>query len=293
MNGLSEHTLLMNVIICLTRKSRDLPSSLFDQGYQLEYIGLKFTNRAGEEIHPDLSIKGHSESTLLLVDCKSGGLKHLQAQRYSKLTPEDIVSASVTRLDSKGLILDVTFAGTDKAGPKLLEAESRENYGLPIVIFDRFLLQKQGPGKFRNPNLESLFNQGVTFPKRCPTGFYPFSPDDSRAHILTEVASVLFEMHRKQCEFSEEEVLKEAHPFYDNFDDDERNQLKGRLGSILSEIPQEKDYRWVLTKQNHKWMIDPQMSTQRLQKAIQEYVELVDYRDKQTNLIEIFKRQST
>jgi len=282
----------MNVIICLTRKSRDLPSSLYTQGYQLEYIGPKFTNRAGEEIHPDLSIKGHSESTLLLVDCKSGGLKPLQALRYSKLVPEDIVSAGVTSLDSKGLIVDVTFAGTAKAAPKLLEAESKGNYGLPIVIFNQILLQKLGPGKFKNPNLEGLFSKGIVFSKKCPTGFYPFSPDDSRAHILTEIAPVLFEMHRKESEFSEEDLLKAAHPFYDNFDDVERNQLKGRLGSILSEIPQEEAYRWVLTKQNHKWMIDPQMSAQKLQKAIQEYIELVDYKDKQTNLIDIFARQS-
>lgn len=262
---------------------------MYNLGYQLEFIGPRFTNRDGETINPDISIKGHSESTLLLVDCKSGGLEHKQARRYSKLTAEDVISANITTLNSKSLLLDIALAGGHKAEPKLLEAEARENYGLPILILDNLLLQKRGDKNFNNQNLEGLFIQGVRFPGNLPTGFYPFSPDDSRSHILAEVAPVLYEMHRKDCEFSEEDLLREAHPYYDYFDDHEKSQLKARMGSILSSIHQDRDYRFVLDKQN-KWKIDSEMTPQRLQKCIQEFINKTEEDDKQAKLPDLFKR---
>jgi hypothetical protein len=291
MSRLSEHTLLMNVIICLTRKNKDLPSSLYNLGYQLEFIGPRFTTRMGEPVNPDISIKGHSERTLFLVDCKSGGLKHKQAQIYAKLTPEDVISAGVSGLDSKGLIVDVAFAGGNKAEPKLLEAEALGNYGLPILILDNLLLQKRGDNEFKNQNLEGLFSQGVTFRGKLPTGFYPFSPDDSRSHILAEIAPVLYEMHRRDCEFSEDDLLEKAHPYYECFDDQEKRQLKSRIGSILSSIPKEHDYRFLINKQN-KWKIDSDMTPQRLQKAIQEFINKIEEADKQTTLPDLLKRAS-
>jgi len=291
MKGLSEHTLLVNAAICLTRKSEEFPSPLFDMGYQLECIGLKFSNRDGETINPDLSIKGDLHGTLLLVDCKSGGVKHLQAARYARLTAEDIVSANVTSMDSANLVLDIAFFGTGKNREKLIEADNRGQYGIPIVILDKLLLKKD-VHQFKTQELEALFDKGVTFRKRIPTSFYPFSADDPPSYILNEIAPFLCIMHLQNEEFSEDDILQKAHPFLDYSDDDEKASLKGRIGNLLSSMQKDQDYRFLLDKQK-KWKIDPEISSKNLKSAIQKFIEKLEKSERDTRLSDFEAFQKT
>jgi hypothetical protein len=272
MSGLSDHTRLINAIICLTRKNTDLPSPLFEKGYQLECIGLSFTNLMGNTINPDLSIKGDSDKVLLLVDCKSGGLEQDQAQRYASLSPADIVSQNVTTLDSVGLQLEIMFVGSGKNEKKLLDGENKTKCAIPVVILkNTMVLVMQGPNHFKNGILNEIFGKGIQFNHAIPTGFYPFSADDSPSYILTEISPILLQMHLKESEFSEDEILRESHQYYDYLDKKERDALRARIGFILNAIKKDQDFRFVFDRQK-KWKIDPQFSIITLKKAIQEFV---------------------
>jgi hypothetical protein len=256
----------MNAIISLTRKERGIPRPLFQLGYQLECIGLKFPNRAGETVNPDLSIKGDVQRNLLLVDCKSGGVKHSQAERYAKLTSNEVIAANITSLESSNLVLDVSFVGMHKNENKLLEAEDKNKYGLPIIILDGLLMQKKGPNRFKNDDLNTVFDKGINFYAKIPTGFYPFSADDRNSYILEEIAQVLFEMHAKNLEFTEEDILLKAHPFHDYLEPGEKDSLKGCIGRILSLVEKDSDFRFVISKQK-KWKIDPEIGIGPLRKG--------------------------
>jgi hypothetical protein len=276
----------MNAIICLTRKQSGVPGPLFEHGYQLECIGLKFSNRVGETVNPDLSLKGDSERTLLLVDCKSGGVKESQARTYANLSPDDVVAANITSLDSKNLILDITFVGMSKNEKKLLYAEAKNRYGLPVVIFEGLFMQKRGSNSFRNKRLDDLFQQGIKFRGKIPTDFYPFSADDLDSYILNEIAPILFEMHRKSLEFTVDDILREAHQFFDYLDNEEKDTLKGRIGWILRLIVQDQDLRFLLSKQK-KWKIDPEVSAIYLKKGIQKFIEKCEVDEEKLKIVKL------
>lgn len=280
--GLSEHTLLVNVAICLTRKSDEFPCPLFDIGYQLECIGLKFSNRDGQIINPDLSIRGDPHRSLFLVDCKSGGMKHIQAGRYAKLAAEDIVSANATSMDSANLVLDIAFFGTDRNREKLAEADKRGQYGIPVVILHKSLLKKD-INQFKTQKLDELFANGVTFLRGIPTSFYPFSVDDSSSYLLMEIAPILCVKHLHNEEFSEDDILREAHPFYDYLGDDERAALKGRIGNLLSSMSEEQDYRFLIDRQK-KWKINEEIKPKVLRSAIENYIQKLEKLEGATKL---------
>lgn len=282
----------MNAVISLTRKEKGVPLPLFQLGYQLECIGLRFPNRAGETVNPDLSIRGDAEKNLLLVDCKSGGIKRFQAERYAKLTSDDVIAANITSLESRNLVLDVSFAGMHKNESKLLEAEDKNKYGLPIIILDGLLIQKKGPNRFKNENLNTVFDKGVNLCSKIPTGFYPFSADDRNSYILEEIAPVLFEMHAKNLEFTEEDALLRAHPFHDYLDAGEKDSLKGCIGKILSLVEKDPDFRFVISKQK-KWKIDPDIGIVHLRKGIQALIERWSEVEETPRLSEFFSRESS
>jgi len=288
---LCDHTLLINAIISLTRKEKGIPRPLFQLGYQLECIGLRFPNRHGDTVNPDLSIRGDVERNLLLVDCKSGGVKHAQAEIYARLTSEDIVAANITSLESRNLILDLTFAGMRKNEKKLLDAEDRNKYGLPIVVLDSLSMQKRGSNRFKNERLNELFDKGINFGGKIPTGFYPFSADDRNSYILGEIAPVLFEMHAKGLEFTPEDILTKAHPYHDYLDSGEKDALKGGIGRILSRIEQDPDFRFVISKQKTKWMISPDIGIVYLRRGIQELIEKWSEEEETPKLFEFFSRE--
>jgi hypothetical protein len=269
----------MNAMICLSRKSQRTSSPLFDLGYQLEYIGPRFANRQGQIINPDLSFKGDAHHTILLTDCKTGGLDHEQATKYSRLSPEDIISANITTLDSAGLVLDIVFVGGKKSEQKLLEAELRNSYGIPIVILRDGSLKKKGQNHFRNSTLDSLFANGVIFSTKIPTGYYPFSSDDPPSYMLASIAPIMLDMLMRNVEFSEDDIIQKAHPLYDYLDKNEKVALKAKIGRLLTSIGEDTEFRFTIDKQK-KWKIDPDMSLTRFKKMIQALIEKMEPSEK-------------
>jgi len=175
------------------------------------------------------------------------------------------------------------FVGTAKNEKRLLEEEEEGKYGLPILILRDSLLVKVGQNQFKSGILEGIFAKGVTFGKRIPTAFYPFSADDPSSYILTEISPILLEMQMNDSEFSEDELLHKAHQYYDYLDKKEKDALRGRIGFILSSIKKDQDFRFVLDRQK-KWKIDRDFSPVTLKKAIQEYIRKLEREEEPSKL---------
>jgi len=110
MEGLSEHTVLVNGMIGLCTKTRGWPSTLKDLGYKVEYIEPTFINSEGKKVNPDILFTSNKLIHALITECKGGiSVEDEQLEKYSKITV-DTVRNWVSVYDASRLSLDLCFA---------------------------------------------------------------------------------------------------------------------------------------------------------------------------------------
>ena len=233
MRELSNHTKLMNLILCLSQKNRSCEPVLFNKHYIVETIELDFNKQNGEKINADISLKNPQTNNLLFVECKDGGLELDQAKRYASLDKLDIVTAGVTSLvgDFKH---ETAYVTSKESKDKLIEGIKKSSLKFPVIAAgdERLKLEQNS---FNCPILQEIFSgKGIQLPKDIPVFYYPFSKDDSDAHILSFIGPVLIK-HRGQ-EFDEEDILRSTHNLYEFIDLSSQKSLKSRIGILLNRL---------------------------------------------------------
>ena len=191
MKGLSNHTKLMNMIICLSNKNRHCTPELFNNHYILESIELSFNKLNGKTIHADVCLINPKLNNFILLECKDGGLEIDQAKRYATLDQKDIINACVSPL-SGNFTHEVVYLGCENKGDKLIDAIKYNSFNFPILISDEDKI-KLTHNDFDCQILQQIFtkNGGVDLPNPFSTFFYPFGADDSNAYILSCISNVL------------------------------------------------------------------------------------------------------
>lgn len=231
MKGLSNHTKLMNMIICLSNKNRHCTPELFNNHYILESIELSFNKLNGKTIHADVCLINPKLNNFILLECKDGGLEIDQAKRYATLDQKDIINACATTL-SDDFTHEVVYLGSENKADKLIDAIKLNYFNFPILVSDENKI-KLRHNDFNCQILQKIFTQngGIDLPNPVPTFFYPFGKDDSNAYILRYISPVLIGF--RGTEFSVEDVIKSVHTLYGYIDDSSLNELKRKVAKLL------------------------------------------------------------
>lgn len=239
----SNHTRLMNLIINLSVKNRQCRPVLYEHNYILDTIEVKFNKLDGRKISADLLLKNPQLNRLLFVECKDGGLELDQAQRYNSMSSEDILKARITTLSGR-IAHEVAYFGSEKNRDKLVENIKRNKFDFPVLM-ETFQNEKHwiklDHNHFSCDILESIFSKsdGVNMP-RYSLNYYPFGSDDSDAYVLSRIAPVLIHFMANGEEFNPEDILVKTHNLFDHVDNPSINELKGRIGKLLSDLSKDK-----------------------------------------------------
>lgn len=259
MRELSEHTILMNIILGLVSKHKNFPHTLAEKGYQLESICPSFLNKEGKEINPDIILKSHEESNLFLGDCKTGTLQKEQSLAYQELSSTELREQQIVSLPGE-FTIDISYICLEKNLEKI--KEKVESWGLSSVILcklNKGVLKIEGNSTFKSQILNEIFKEGINIPQDSPLIYYSFSPEDPEEYILLYVLpSILaLSLKAKKDSFTLEELLRETHNLYDYLDEKEKKKLRAKVSKLLS-VLERNDLKEFLNKvqnQQNTWEI--------------------------------------
>src|SRR3990172_8427719 len=159
MEGLSEHTVLVNGMIGLCTKPRGWPSTLKDLGYKVEYLEPTFLNSEGKKVNPDILFTSNKLIHALITECKGGvSIEDEQLEKYSKINVENVRNW-VRVYDASKLSLDLCLASYEESSEKILENIDSQ-YNFPILVFSlsNFISKIN---KFSNSKLDQAFSTPI------------------------------------------------------------------------------------------------------------------------------------
>lgn len=237
MSDLSESTILMNCVIALASKTPDFPYPLWDAGFQIETIEPKILLSDGLEVRPDIQLKKNSHNYLLFFECKDGYCERDQLNRYKSLKVEDIIRSHKTELPDSDLKFDLTYFGTEDKKDKLLSSIPQDQNPFPIIILNKEKIYSASPNKFKIDGINDIFTE-IEIDKPVPESFIPFTPNDGDRvilrHTLREIVS--FAEPHEGKEFTLSDLLKKLCPEYALYSQESIDELKNRIGKLLTEI---------------------------------------------------------
>jgi hypothetical protein len=286
MSELSSHTKLMNTIICLSTKSssRYCTPILYQNHYELETIECTFNKINGDLIDIDIILKNPELNNLVFVECKAGGLENSQAQRYSSLTKEDIVNASITTLGGD-FSFEITYLTDAENKDKLVQGISESSLNFP-VIFQNGNTISLAHNSISCQTLHNLFtnNGGIIVPENPPLTYYPFGKDDSDAHILGVIGPALMKLRGQ--EFDVVDILSETHNIDTNYlSETAIKSLKTRVGKLISQMSKGDMSEFFSISTSSKQFALRDLKLKRFQTKLEKYIEKSDQRPlKETQL---------
>lgn len=255
MNNSSKSTLLLNCLVALCHKNPNFPSTLFENGYQLECLDYPFLLQDGSKVKPDVQLK-KNDDYLLFFECKDGSVDADQLERYKKIKKEDLLRSKITSLPASSLQFDLGYFGTEKNKDKLLTSIEKNTNPFPIVVLDsnRILWQDKSP-QFNNHLTQKVFSE-IKFETPVPTGFIPFTPDDDDDVIKI---ALLQHLHAKfDSEFTLDELINELFAHVVNYYSPEaKSSLKGRIGALMAQILALPEFLEMITLHEKKYRVKP------------------------------------
>jgi len=232
---LSNHTLLMNLVINISRKNSKGNPILYNNNYELDSIELEFNKTNGERISADLVLKNAILNRVLFIECKDGGVKVDQADRYKTLSNHDILNARITNLSGE-IAHEVVYLGTSAKRDKLIRDIQNGSYVFPVIINNNLKINLEY-NKFNCDLLQSIFtdNGGIEV-KDFSTEYYPFGKDDSDLCILSRLWPTLVMYAISGEEFDTDDLLAKTHNYYNIIDKSSMKELKGRIANMLDDL---------------------------------------------------------
>jgi hypothetical protein len=237
---ITEHTILINCLIGLTRKDPTFPSDLREDGLQycVDLIEPHFRNSDGEEINGDVLLNSRRINHGIIFECKGGkdaNGEHLndQIRKYKKLQKENVLP-NVSTSESNKFDFDVSFVFSEKPETPLPDYPTIGK-SFPVLIKKDFSISKSSDyGGFKRNELNILFSRGISIPAETPTKYYPFGCNDPLISIAPFILQSIVHLAIKKREgFTEEDILKKSHPLWNNFDESHKAEMKKKLNSIM------------------------------------------------------------
>ncbi len=237
MTELSDHTLQINAWIALTRRDTTFSTTLADLGYECSVIEQPIYS-ADEIVRPDIILASPENDHAAVVECKSAKLDADQLQRYLQLRDEQLVTqAGVGDISPDAIDSDLCLSSF---------VDLSEEHALPsafaVVHFDQHpssgvVLWNVDDYPFSCSPLRNAFPINRPPDTPLPRHYYPFStePEDHRA-LVSKVLQSAISLAVTQGEFTVEEVLRQAHPYWKAFSNDEQEHLRRRGRQVLYEL---------------------------------------------------------
>jgi hypothetical protein len=230
-NYFNQHSDLINLAIALLENNQDFPSTFRDEGYILEHIEPTIPLGEQEESNPDLTMRHHQEKSIVAIEAKTGAIKDEQIERYQQLKKEDIKNSRLTEL-RKIRSLDVPVFTSQENEEKITKSQKFTTSSLPLIVADEEEISSDDT--FQDSKMEVLLQDGISFDvERLPQGYYPFDPDDPDSNIATHILPILGTLPKEG--FSLDDILNKAHRHYDCMHQSYQEELKRRVGNLLSE----------------------------------------------------------
>jgi hypothetical protein len=238
----SSHTHQINLWIALTQFEHTFTATLGELGYECDVIEDQFyiTDAGGAQIiHPDVVLTSADDEHSLVVDCKSSTLDGDQLARYLTLNDheEQLVLQGVVEGVSTGAIsADVTLSSFDDLTDQEVPAD------IAVVHFDHdpysgLAIWNPDSQEFTHGPTADLFPINVDPGKPLPTGYYPFDVYEAdKEAMVSSILNSIISLAMKQGEYSFEEVLDQAHPYWDKIGSDKQEQLLERTERIHHEL---------------------------------------------------------
>ena len=241
MYEVSWHTHQINLWIALTKFQPTFSASLDDLGYECDVIEdhLYLHDEDGEDvIHPDVVLTTEEDEHSIVVDCKSEEVSSDQIRRYLQLDENEdqlviqgLVSGPDPPISAETALSSFSDLRSEDAPENiaLVHFDVSPQSGLAIWNLDNH--------EFDNPRLSDTFPINVQPSEPLPTGHYPFDIyEGDKEAMVSGVFSAVISLAMKQGEYSLEEVLDYAHPYWDKLGDQKQEELLNRTEIIHLEL---------------------------------------------------------
>jgi hypothetical protein len=241
MYEVSWHTHQINLWIALTKFQPTFSASLEQLGYETDVIEdhLYLHNEEGEDvIHPDVVLTSEEDEHSLIVDCKSEKVKQDQIRRYLRMDGNE------DQLVIQGLVSGVDPPiSAETALSSFSDLTSEDIPGeIALVHFDvdptsGIAIWNLDGHEFDNSAVEDVFPINAQPSEPLPTSHYPFDIyEGDKEAMVAGVFSAVVSLAMKQGEYSIEDILDCAHPYWDKLGDQKQEALLERTEIIHLEL---------------------------------------------------------
>lgn len=238
----SSHTHQINLWIALTRFEPSFTATLGELGYECDVIEDQFyiTDAEGSQIiHPDVVLTNVDAEHSLVVDCKSSKLDDDQLNRYLTLNSNEdqlVVQDVVDDVSAGALSAEVTLSSFDDLTQKDVPTD------IVVIHFDHdsysgLAIWNPNSHEFSHIPTAEMFPINVDPGEPLPTAYYPFDVYEAdKEAMVSSILNSIISLAMKQGEYSFEEILDQAHPYWDKVGSDKQTDLLKRTERIHSEL---------------------------------------------------------
>lgn len=238
----SSHTHQINLWIALTQFEPSFTETLGELGYECDVIEDKFyiTDAEGSQIiNPDVILTCIDAEHSLVVDCKSSKLDDEQLMRYLALNDHEeqlVIQDVIGGVPAGEISTEITLSSFDDLTDQDLPTD------IAVVHFDHdpysgLAIWNPDPQKFSHKNTADIFPINVEPGKPLPTGYYPFDVYEAdKEAMVSSILNSIISLAIKQGEYSFEEVLDQAHPYWNKIGSNKQDELLKRTERIHSEL---------------------------------------------------------
>jgi hypothetical protein len=240
----ASHTHQINLWIALSQFEPSFTATLGQLGYECDVIEDQFfiTDAEGTQIiHPDVILTNVNEEHSLVVDCKSTCLDGEQLSRYLALNDNQdqlVLQGVIDGISAEAISARVTLSSFDD----LTEQEVPTD--MTVIHFDHdpysgLAIWNPGPYEFTHTPTADLFPINVKPGEPLPTGYYPFDVYEAdKEAMVSSILNSIISLSMKHGEYSFEELLDQAHPYWDKIGSDKQAELLERTERIHTELLQ-------------------------------------------------------
>ena len=293
MEGLSDHTKLMNIFIGLGMNIPKWPNTLKQLGYEVEIIEGDIP-----ETNPDLIFTSRRFDHSLVIECKSKSIEEKQINKYLQLREEPSVlirRGLVNRVvHQHGYRLDVPFTSFfDISHNELL---IKNNIPFLYVIKEnshKIKTIEKRISDFTINELNQVFPIQIPEDNKPPYNLYPFDPKEKEIFailILTELLN--FSLKGKSI-FTIEELFKSIFKnIWDVIGGHKKREFRNTGTRLLEEIKKE-ELKQYIKKEDNMWYITlkkDSKSYQAFQSKCNVIIKSLKEKLKQKTLSEVWKK---
>ncbi len=284
MEGLSEHTRLLNITIGLSLRIPNWPGPLKELGYSPEVIEANMP-----EANPDLILTNKKYNHSLIVDCKSRTIEEKQTKKYVEIRNDPqilirrgVVNVPVIRHYSA---CPVYISFHDLTKEKQI-VENKIHFLHVVEENNELQIIESKTEQFQRADLNKIFPIDLKG-KKPPYALYPFDVEDTqifKIYILRELFNIAL---HQQNSFTEEELLKNTHKCRDIISEHKKKIFRNIAKRILHETCKS-ELREYLKSDENKWNIKLQResnSIKAFQKRCEDAIKSLDDKLKQKQLL--------